>query len=334
MLGKSPLLDRVVAVGELQHLARSTIECYRRWILEFLSFHRRDGKWRHPRELLAADLERFLSHLASERHVAASTQNQACNAIVFLYKQVLADELGSDHLGKFAALRARRSKYLPTVLSEQEVVQLIEAVREGSMHRLMIELLYGTGLRVMEACKLRVRDLDLDRAQIVVRGGKGDKDRVVMMPATLRGRLVEQLQRVKRKHEKDLRKGGGHVALPHVLQNKVPYAECDWRWQFVFPSATLRFDENGRGHRWHAHPGVLGRTVKEAAVRAEIAKRVTCHTFRHSFATHLLEAGYDIRQVQTLLGHAKLETTMIYTHVMNRPAVSVSSPLDRLAING
>ncbi len=332
MLGGSPLLQKAEETGRLMHLAESTIECYCRWIMDFLRFSRRGTTWVHPRDLGAGDVERFLTHLAIERRVAASTQNQACNALVFLFHRVLVDELGEDHLGKFVAQRARRSRRIPTVLSQSEVVRLIDVLKEGSMHRLMVELLYGTGLRVMELCKLRLRDVDLDRSQIIVRSGKGDKDRVVMLPATLRARLVERITLVRRRHEKDLRRGGGCVPLPDVLRNKVPYAECDWRWQFVFPSATLRFDEQGRGCRWYTHPGVLSRTVREAAVRAGIAKRVTCHTFRHSFATHLLEAGYDIRQVQTLLGHAKLETTMIYTHVMNRPAIAVTSPLDRLAV--
>jgi integron integrase len=326
------LLDRVRDVGVRRHLSSATIECYRRWVVRYLSFHRRDGVWRHPRELAATEVEGFLTYLAKERRSSASTQNQATNAIVFLYQQVLVDELGAEHLGKFEAERSPRRRRVPTVLSTGEVIDLIEAIREGSMHRLMVELLYGTGLRVMECCTLRLRDLDLDRRQIIVRGGKGDRDRVVMLPETLRGRLVEQIRRVRARHERDLRRGGGFVPLPAVLENKVPYARDDWRWQYLFPSGTLRKDEAGRGCRWHAHPGVLSRTVKEAAVRAQVGKRVTPHAFRHSFATHLLEAGYDIRQVQTLLGHAKLETTMIYTHVMNKPAIAVVSPLDRVGV--
>ncbi len=200
------------------------------------------------------------------------------------------------------------------------------------MHGLMIELLYGTGLRVMECCTLRVRDIDFDRGQVVVRGGKGDKDRVVMLPGSLRERLAEQVGRVRLRHGRDVGKGGGHVPLPASLANKCPYAERDWRWQFVFPSVVLRRDDGGLGTRYHADPGAVGRTVREAARAAGIAKRVSPHTFRHSFATHLLESGYDVRQVQQLLGHQSLETTMIYTHVMNKPAVAVTSPLDRLAV--
>jgi site-specific recombinase XerD len=200
----------------------------------------------------------------------------------------------------------------------------------------MMRLLYGTGMRVSECCTVRLRDVDFDRGQIIVRGGKGDQDRIVMLPATLRGDLAEQCRKVRSRHERDVKKGGGWVPLclseqgAAELEHKVPYAQRDWRWQFLFPSASLQRDEDGNGYRWHVHPGVLGRAVRNAAKHAGVSKRVSPHTFRHSFATHLLEAGYDIRQVQSLLGHARLETTMIYTHVVNRPAVAVTSPLDRL----
>jgi integron integrase len=326
------LLDRVGDVGLRRHLAKVTIQCYQMWIEQFLRFCRVDERWRHPRELKASQVEAFLTHLARDRKLSASSQNQATCAIVFLYKQVLGDELPEDHLGRFEAERSHRPVRVPTVLSTGETARLLEAIRPGSMHRLMIELLYGSGLRVMECCTLRLRDLDFERGQMVVRSGKGDKDRTVMLAQTLRPRLIEQCRRVRAQHEQDVRKDGGYVPLPDALANKVPYAQRDWRWQFVFPSATLRRDENGRGYRWFANPSVLERTVRDAARRAEIAKRVTCHTFRHSFATHLLEAGYDVRQVQTLLGHKSLETTMIYTHVMNKPQIAVASPMDRLGI--
>jgi integron integrase len=328
------LLQRVANVGMRLHYSRNTIVCYQRWVRDFLIFCKGEGAWRRPGELGAREVEAFLSHLAVERRLAASTQNQATNAIVFLYKQVLVDDLGPDHLGRFAAVRSKRPARLPTVLSTDEVRRVIACMREASTHRLMVELLYGTGLRVMEACTLRLRDLDLDRSQIMVRSGKGDKDRIVMLPAALRGRLVEQARKVRHRHQRDLNRNAGYAPLPDVLANKVPYAGNDWRWQFLFPSATLRVDRNGRGFRWHSHPDVLGRSVQHAGRRAGISKRVTPHTFRHSFATHLLEAGYDIRQVQTLLGHQRVETTMLYTHVMNRPAVAVTSPLDRLSILG
>jgi site-specific recombinase XerD len=221
------VLDRVRDVGLRRHLARATIECYQAWVGEFLRFSRAEGKWRHPRELFAADVEAFLTHLAKNRRVSASTQNQAVCAIVFLYKQVLAEQLGTDHLGRFEAERCYRPQRVPTVLSVNEAQQIIEAIAPRSMHRLMVELLYGAGLRVMECCTLRLRDLDFDRGQIIVRGGKGDKDRIVMMPQSLRARLVEQCRRVRTLHERDLSRGGGNVELPDPLRNKAPYAECD-----------------------------------------------------------------------------------------------------------
>jgi integrase len=200
------------------------------------------------------------------------------------------------------------------------------------MSRLMVELLYGTGLRVSECCTLRVRDIDLGRAQIIIRAGKGDKDRCVMLPARLHERLSAQVQSVESQWRRDVARGGGYAPVPEALVHKRPRAGWELPFQFVFPSAVMRRDEAGRGTRWHVHPGTLDRIVYAAARRAGLGKRVTCHTFRHSFATHLLEAGYDVRQVQTLLGHASLKTTMIYTHVMNKPAVAVRSPLDRLGV--
>jgi integron integrase len=251
---------------------------------------------------------------------------------VFLYKQVLGDELPEDHLGQFEFERSHRPVRVPTVLSVDEAIRIIEAMKVGSMHRLMTELLYGSGLRVMECCTLRLRDLDFEREQLLVREGKGDKDRIVMMPRVLRERLVQQCRRVRAQHEREVKRDAGYAPLPDSLRHKAPYAQQDWRWQFVFPSITLRRDEHGHGYRWHSNPGVLDRSIRAATRRAGVCKRVTCHTFRHSFATHLLESGYDIRQVQTLLGHANLKTTMIYTHVMNKPAIAVTSPLDRLVV--
>ncbi|MGB7157840.1 MAG: integron integrase [Tepidisphaeraceae bacterium] len=324
------LLDRVRDVGLRRHLAASTIACYRSWIREFLHFSRLDGQWRAPAELFAADVERYLTFLARDRRVSASTQNQATCAIVFLYKQVLGDELGSEHLGRFEAERARRPARVPTVLSVAEVRCILDALPDGSMHRLMVELLYGAGLRLTECCTLRVRDVDFDRRQIVVRGGKGDKDRLVMLPSRCVAPLAEQVRRDRHQHDRDVRRGGGYVPLPDPLLHKAPYAQVDWRWQYVFPSTILRRDGQGRGFRWHTDPSRLDWAIRRATKAAHVSKRVTAHTFRHSFATHLLEQGWDVRQVQSLLGHASLETTMIYTHVMNRPAVAVTSPLDRL----
>jgi integron integrase len=283
-----------------------------------------------------------LTYLANDRKVAASTQNQACNAIVFLYRRVLVDELPADHLGRFVAQRAKRGSRVPTVLSEGEVRQLIAVMPADSVRTLMVKLLYGTGMRLGELCTLRLRDLDFDRSQIIVRSGKGDKDRLVMMPAALRGELAEQARRIRELHRRDLARGAGYAPVPDVLLNKVPYAADDWRWQFLFPSVVLREEtvervradgtvaSEQRRVRHHAAAGVLDRFIGQAVKDAGISKRVSAHTFRHSFATHLLEAGYDVRQVQTLLGHERLETTMLYTHVMNKPAIAVVSPLDRV----
>jgi integron integrase len=272
----------------------------------------------------------YLNHLVGERHLAASTQNQALCALLFLYQHVLENVLPQEHLGKFVLLRSKRAKRVPTVLSVPEVRRVIDAIPQDCISRLMVELLYGTGMRVSECCTLRVRDVDLGRAQIIVRAGKGDKDRIVMLPVSLHARLATQLEAVEAKWRKDIARGGGYIPVPESLEHKRPRAGKELPFQFVFPSSLMRRDECGYGTRWYMHPSSLDRVVYQAARRAGIGKRVTCHTFRHSFATHVLEAGYDIRQVQTLLGHSNLKTTMIYTHIMNRPAVAVQSPLDRL----
>ena len=269
-----------------------------------------------------------------ERNLAASTQNQALNALVFLYRHVLEGVIAPDHLGKFELLRSSRPARLPTVLSTEEVARVLAAVPPQRISRLMVQLLYGTGMRVGECCSLRVRDIDLGRAQIIVRAAKGDKDRCVMLPASLQAPLTDRLRRVEAQWRRDVGRGGGYAPVPDALAHKRPRAGWELPFQFVFPSAVMRRDACGRGTRWHVCPASLDRSVYAAARRAGIGKRVTCHTFRHSFATHLLEVGYDVRQVQTLLGHASLKTTMIYTHVMNRPATAVTSPLDRLAPAG
>ncbi|HEV2293353.1 MAG TPA: integron integrase [Tepidisphaeraceae bacterium] len=325
------LVRRIRDVGLRRHLSPSTITCYQHWTISFLRFCRVAGRWRHPRDLGAADVEAFLTHLARDRRVSASTQNQATCAIVFLYRQVMAGELAADHLGRFNAERSTRPARVPTVLSAVEVARLLDAMPPGLARRLMAQVLYGTGLRLMECCRLRVRDVDFDRGQIVVRGGKGDRDRVVMLPGCCRGALGERVRRVRHGHARDVARGGGYALVPDAVAHKCPSAARDWRWQFVFPSAILRRDGRGRGVRWHTDGTALA--IGAAARRAGLSKRVTAHTLRHSFATHLLEAGYDVRQVQTLLGHASLRTTMIYTHVMVRPAIAVRSPLDRLEIS-
>jgi integron integrase len=326
------LLQRMRDVGLRRRLSDSTIDCYQSWVRQFLYFCRDGDEWRRPHELGAREVESFLTHLAARKRVSASTQNQALCAIVFLYKHVLAGEVPEEHLGRFEAERARRPSRVPTVLSTDEVARILHAIDPGSMRRLMVELLYGAGLRLMECCTLRIRDIDFDRRQIIVRGGKGDRDRIVMLPTHCIGALAAQARRVHEIHRRDSARRGGYVPLPPTLAHKVPYSARDDRWQFVFPSVILRRDREGRGCRWHTDASALDREIRDAARRAGISKRVTAHTFRHSFATHLLEQGWDIRQVQSLLGHAHLETTMIYTHVMNKPAIAVTSPLDRLAV--
>ena len=326
------LLEHADLVCRRRGMSGKTARVYCQWIRRFMSFSAaRRGEWTPPQRLGTADVEAFLNHLVGERHLSASTQNQALNALVFLYRHVLEDAIARDHLGKFELLRCSRPARLPTVLSADEVTRLLGAIPPQRISRLMAELLYGTGMRVGECCQLRVRDIDLGRAQIIVRSGKGDKDRVVMLPARLRERLGEQVRRVEGLWRRDASRGGGYAPVPDALRHKRPRAGSELPFQFVFPSAVVRRDEGGRGTRWHVCPASLDRVVYAAARRAAIGKRVTCHTFRHSFATHLLEAGYDVRQVQTLLGHASLKTTMVYVHVMNKPAVAVQSPLDRLA---
>jgi len=288
------------------------------------------GAWKHPAELRTGDAESFLNDLVIRRRLSASSQNQALCALAFLYRHVLEGVIPNEHLGKFLLERSRRVPRVPTVLSVDEVRRIIEAISPASIYRLMVELLYGTGMRVSECCTVRVADIDLGRAQIIVRSGKGDKDRVVMLPERLRDRLSDQLDAVQRRWRCDVSRGGGYAPVPDALEHKRPRAGKELPWQFVFPSSVMRRDESGYGKRWHADSSVLDRAVCDAARRAGIDKRVTCHTFLHSFATHLLEAGYDIRQVQTLLGHASLKTTMVYTHVMNKPSIAVTSPLDRL----
>jgi len=255
--------------------------------------------------------------------VSASTQNQALNALCFLYQQVLEQKLGN--LGEFA--RARRPERLPVVLSPDEARRLLEAL-DGSM-RLIGELLYGGGLRLLEALRLRVKDVDFARLQITVRGGKGDKDRMTMLPVSVAGRLREHLAEVRRRHGTELAAGRGEVWLPEALAVKFPKAAREWAWQWVFPARQLSKDpESGRIRRHHVHENAVQKAIQAAVAKSGLAKKASCHTLRHSFATHLLENGYDIRTVQELLGHKDVSTTQIYTHVMRRPGLGVRSPLD------
>jgi integron integrase len=320
--GQKRLIQRFREAIRERHYSRRTEKAYWYWIRYYVHFHHR----RHPAEMGAAEVSAFLSWLATERNVAAATQNQALAALLFLYKQVL----GVDLPWLAGLVRAQRPVRLPTVLSEAEVRRIIDST-EG-VGRLMVGLLYGAGLRQIECLGLRVKDVDFAYRQILVRDGKGAKDRVTMLPENLVQPLQEHLGRVRALHRRDLAEGYGEVSLPHALARKYPRAPREWGWQFVFPSGVRSADpETGVIRRHHLHPDTLSRIVGRAARRAAIAKPVSCHTLRHSFATHLLERGHDIRTVQELLGHADVSTTMIYTHVMNRGARGVKSPLDRLA---
>jgi integron integrase len=321
---KAKLLDQLKEVCRLKHYSLRTEEAYGQWVRRYLRFHRdAAGTWIHPRELGAADVVAFLNHLATVECVAAGTQNQALNAISFLYTQVLRLELGG--LGEFLAASKRRR--VPVVLSKEEVQKLLASL-EGT-YQLMGRLLYGTGLRLLELLRLRVKDLDFDRSQIIVRGGKGDQDRVTVLPDKLKLELQQHLKRVRLLWEQDLREGFGEVYLPEGLARKHPKAAKEWGWQWVFPSRSRSRDpRSGRMRRHHVQETGVQRAVKAGLQLSGISKRASCHTLRHSFATHLLENGYDIRSVQDLLGHKDVATTQIYTHVMQKPGLGIRSPLD------
>jgi integron integrase len=310
------------------HYALATEKSYRHWIVEYLHFNRSGAQWRHPANLGKPEIEAFLTHLAINHKVSAKTQNQAFSAI-FLYKQVLKIELPT-----IDALRAKESRRLPVVLSQKEVARLIADVDGGGgLCRLMVELTYGAGLRLLECCRLRVKDVDFARHQLLVREGKGDKDRAVPLPVRCANDLQTQIAKVRSQHASDLKRGFGYADLPYALRRKYPGAERELVWQYIFFSEKLCRDPRnpcGPLYRHHLHESVLQRAVKRAVVQAGLAKRVSCHSLRHSFATHLLESGSDIRTVQELLGHKDVSTTMIYTHVLQRGAAGVVSPLDRL----
>jgi integron integrase len=315
------LLDRVSAELRLRHYSPRTEEAYRYWIVRFLRFHR----CRHPRELGAPEVSTFLTHLAVHEHVAAATQNQALAALLFLYRHVLETDLPwLDDL-----VRAQRPARLPVVLSRDEVKQIFGQLQ--GTPRLMASLLYGAGLRLLECAHLRVKDVDFGTGQIVVRAGKGDRDRAALLPAFVVEPLRRHLERVRGQHADDLERGAGWVELPTALARKYPNAGRELAWQWAFP-ATRTYVEpaSGQARRHHFHESAVQRAVKDAVRAAGIAKRATCHTLRHSFATHLLEDGYDIRTVQKLLGHRDVRTTMLYTHVLQRGPFGVRSPLDKL----
>ncbi len=331
------LLDQVREVLRAKHYSYRTEQAYVDWIRRFIRFHNPrlslGELTRHPRDMGAPEIQAFLLHLANDRSVAASTQNQALSALLFLYREVLHKDIEPILL-----TTAKRPERLPTVLTRQEVLQIIG--RMTGIYKLMAQLLYGSGLRLMECLRLRIKDIDFDYRTITVRDGKGQKDRIVPLPETIIPDLRRQIERVRLLHEEDLAAGHGEVYLPYALAEKYPNAARELAWQYLFPASQLSRNPHppspsGRGaggegkiHRHHLDPSALQRAIKEAVRRSKITKRVTAHTFRHSFATHLLQSGYDIRTVQELLGHKDVRTTMIYTHVLQRGAGAVKSPLD------
>lgn len=307
----------------LRRMSPRTRKAYVHWVRRFLGFH----AGAHPRDLGREPITAFLSALAVRHRVSASTQNQALAALLFLYREVL--EIDFPWLDEL--VRAKQPQRVPTVLSREEV-RAVLACMDGAP-RLVACLLYGAGLRLLEACRLRVKDVDFDRNQLVVRSGKGDKDRLTVLPAFVRSELRAQLDFAREQHAVDLASGAGHVELPGALARKLPGASRDWPWQWVFPATrTYRDRETGEFRRHHLHETVVQKAVRQAVLAARIPKRATCHTFRHSFATHLLEDGADIRTVQELLGHADVSTTQIYTHVLNRGPSGEQSPMDRLGL--
>ncbi|WP_146395918.1 integron integrase [Pseudobythopirellula maris] len=319
------LLDAVREALRAKHYAYRSEQAYVYWARRYILFHDK----RHPREMGGPEIERFLTHLAVQQNVSASTQTQALCALLFLYKHVLKIDLPS-----LDAVRARRPKRLPVVLAQCEVSRLLDTVQGAhGTHRLMASIMYGSGLRLMECCRLRVKDVDVVRRQLILRQAKGDKDRAVPLAESVFSAVERQIAWRSELHASDLERGVARVDLPSAFERKSPSAAQSLAWQFVFASEQLsRCPRTGRLGRHHLHETSVGTAVRKAARRAGIRKRVTCHTLRNSFATHLLESGSDIRTVQELLGHNDVSTTMVYTHVLQRGACGVRSPLDSLSV--
>jgi integron integrase len=320
---KLKLMDQVKQVLRYHHYAYRTEQAYCDWILRYIKFY---GAKTHPKYMSKKEIDAFLSHLAVNRKVAAATQKQALNAIIFFYKHVLDIEISK----KLEPVRAKKQRRLPVVMSQNEIQNVLSKMT--GVHQLMAKLLYGGGLRLMECIRLRVQDLDFDQKLMYVRSGKGGKDRTTLFPAAIQEDIIIQLNRVKTLHDEDLKNGFGEVFLPEALAGKYPHAAKKYGWQYVFPAKKISTDpRNGKKRRHHVLESGLQKAVKTAVKRAAITKRVICHTYRHSFATHLLENGVNIRVVQELMGHADVKTTEIYTHVMAKDINAVISPLDSLS---
>ncbi|TLM72668.1 MAG: integron integrase [Actinobacteria bacterium] len=314
------MLDRLTLALRSRHYSRRTEKAYRLWVERYIRFH----GIRHPGEMAEPEINEFLTHLATDLDVSSSTQNQALAGILFLYRHVLGREVGA-----LDVVRARKPKHLPVVMTRDEVRSVLSRLQ--GQEWLMASLLYGSGLRLSECLRLRVLDVDFERGEVTVRSGKGAKDRVTMLPESLKAPLRDHLRHVRATHDADRAAGFGRAPLPEALDRKYPNAPAEWCWQWVFPQARRwRDPENGAQGRHHVDATVLQRAVKRAVREAGVPKHVGCHTLRHSFATHLLESGYDIRTIQELLGHKDVKTTMIYTHVLNKGGHGVKSPMDAL----
>jgi integron integrase len=318
---KPKLLEQLREALRSRHYSRRTEQTYCLWVKRYIRFH----NVRHPAEMAEPEINAFLTHLAVKMKVSASTQNQALSALLFLYRHVIGQEIGN--LGE--VIRARKPKRLPVVMSRDEVKAVLAYLTGDKW--LMASLMYGSGLRLMECLRLRIQDIDFSRNEITVRDGKGAKDRITMLPESLKSPLNDHLRKIKAIHKKDLSAGWGRIFMPNALNRKYPNAPADWRWQWAFPQENRwKNTKTGEEGRHHIDESLVQKAVRDAVVKSGLNKRATCHTFRHSFATHLLEGGYDIRTVQELLGHKDVKTTMIYTHVLNRGPAGIRSPVDTL----
>jgi len=323
VISSSKLLERLKEEIQVKHYSPKTEESYCGWVRRFILFHNK----KHPKKLGEKEIKQYINHLAVKQNLAAATQNQALCAILFLYREVLDIELEDIENIRWA----KKAKRLPVVFSKKEVTRIMAEL--SGVYKLMVMLMYGSGLRMKECLQLRIKDIDFDNKQVIVRAGKGKKDRYTLMPKTIVKSLKKHMKKVKKLHDQDLAAGNGSVYLPYSLDKKYPNANKKFGWQYLFPSKTLSEDpDTGIKRRHHIHGRTLQRAVKTAIKRAGIRKHGGCHTFRHSFATHLLEDGANVRVVQELLGHRNLETTMVYTHVMSKSKAGVESPADRIKL--